>query len=130
MKTLKMKKQQIEKLSLEHYLSLQYPVTLYFDVEGGYVAQIKDLPGCLTQGETLEETITNINEARQLWIETAYEVGDEIPLPSTDKDYSGKLLLRMPKSLHRRLAEAAEKENVSLNQYLVFLLSTSKIAPF
>ncbi|AUT02544.1 toxin-antitoxin system HicB family antitoxin [Nostoc sp. CENA543] len=129
MKTLKVQNKQIEKLSLEHYLNLQYPVTLYPDVEGGYVAQIKDLPGCLTQGETLEETINNINEARELWIETAYETGDEIPLPSTDENYSGKLLLRMPKSLHRRLAEAAEKENVSLNQYLVFLLSTSKLAP-
>jgi predicted RNase H-like HicB family nuclease len=40
------------------------------------VAQIKDLPGCLTQGETLDETIANIKEARQLWIETAYEAGD------------------------------------------------------
>jgi predicted RNase H-like HicB family nuclease len=52
-------------------LNLQYPVTLYPDQEGGYVAQIKDLPGCLTQGETLDEAIANINEARELWIETA-----------------------------------------------------------
>ena len=74
------------KPSLEYYLNLQYPVTLYPDVEqGGYVAEIKDLPGCLTQGETLEETMTNINEARELWIETAYEAGDNIPLPS-EKD--------------------------------------------
>ena len=76
----------LEKPSLEYYLNLQYPVTLYPDVEqGGYVAEIKDLPGCLTQGETLEETMTNINEARELWIETAYEAGDNIPLPS-EKD--------------------------------------------
>jgi predicted RNase H-like HicB family nuclease len=79
-------------------LNFQYPVTLYPESEGGYVAQIKDLPGCLTQGETLDEVIANINEARELWIETAYEA--EIPLPSTDDNYSGKLLLRMPKSLH------------------------------
>ncbi|MDF5728533.1 MAG: type II toxin-antitoxin system HicB family antitoxin [Rhizonema sp. PD38] len=78
------KNKPIEKLSLEHYLNLQYPVTLYPDSEGGYVAQIKDLPGCLTQGETLEETIANLKEARELWIETAYEAGDDIPLPSTD----------------------------------------------
>jgi len=74
------------KPSLEYYLNLQYPVTLYPDVEqGGYVAEIKDLPGCFTQGETLAEIITNINEARELWIETAYEAGDNIPLPS-EKD--------------------------------------------
>jgi antitoxin HicB len=125
MKTLNEKNKQIEKPSLEYYLNLQYPMTLYPDLEGGYVAQIKDLPGCLTQGESLEETMANINEVRELWIETAYEAGDEIPLPSADANYTGKLLLRMPKSLHRRLAEAAEQENVSLNQYIVFLLSSS-----
>ncbi|MFB2972189.1 type II toxin-antitoxin system HicB family antitoxin [Aerosakkonema sp. BLCC-F183] len=114
---------QIEKQPLEYYLNLQYPVTLYPDPEGGYVAQIKDLPGCLTQGETLDETMVNINEARELWIETAYESGDDIPLPSTEENYSGKLLLQMPKSLHQRLAEEAERENVSLDRYIVFLLS-------
>ncbi len=123
MTTLKPKKQ-IEKQSLEYYLSLEYPVTVYPDTDGGYVAEIKDLPGCLTQGETLEETMKNINEARELWLETVYENGDKIPLPSTDNNYSGKLLLRMPKTLHRHLAEAADKEGVSLNQYIVFLLSS------
>lgn len=125
MKTLNQKNKQIEKPSLEYYLNLQYPVTLYPAPEGGYVAQIKDLPGCLTQGETLEETMANINEARELWIETAYEASDDIPLPSNDDSYSGKLLLRMPKSLHRRLAETAENEGVSLNQYIVSLLSAA-----
>lgn len=125
MKTLKQKNKQTEKKSLEYYLNLQYSMTIHPDPEGGYVAQIKDLPGCLTQGETLEETISNINEARELWLETAYEADDEIPLPSTEETYSGKLLLRMPKSLHRRLAEAAEQENVSLNQYILFLLSAA-----
>lgn len=87
------------------------------------MAQIKDLPGCLTQGETLDETIANINEARELWIETAYEAGDDVPLPNTDDTYSGKLVLRMPKSLHRRLAKKADREKVSLNQYIVSVLS-------
>jgi antitoxin HicB len=108
---------------LEHYLSLVYSVTLDPDPEGGYVAQIRDLPGCLTQGETLEETMANIQEARELWIETAYELGDPIPLPNTMSEYSGKLLLRMPKSLHRDLARQAEAEAVSLNQYINLLLS-------
>lgn len=125
MKTLNKKNKQIEKLPLKYYLSLKYPVMLYPDPTGGYVAQIKDLPGCLTQGETLEETMVNINEARELWIETAYEAGDDIPLPSSDSTYSGKLLVRMPKSLHRHLAEAADSEGVSLNQYIVSLLSTA-----
>ncbi|MHC5610060.1 MAG: toxin-antitoxin system HicB family antitoxin [Nostoc sp.] len=58
-----------------------------------------------------------------MWIETAYEASDDIPLPSSDNSYRGKLLVRMPKSLHRRLAETAEHEGVNLNQYIVSLLS-------
>lgn len=74
----------IDQHPLDYYLNLSYAMTLYPDAEGGYVAEIKDLPGCLTQGETLAETIANINEARELWLETAYEENDQIPLPSHD----------------------------------------------
>lgn len=69
---------------LDYYLKLSYPITLYPDnEEGGYVVEIEDLPGCLSQGETLEEAIANINEAREIWIETVYETDGEIPLPRT-----------------------------------------------
>ncbi|MFM2377444.1 MAG: hypothetical protein RLZZ143_20 [Cyanobacteriota bacterium] len=43
--------------SLEFYLWLKYPITIYPDDQGGYVSEIKDLPGCFTQGETIEETL-------------------------------------------------------------------------
>lgn len=122
-KTPHQKNEQLEKPPLEYYLNLKYPVTVYPEPEGGYVAQIKDLPGCLTQGETPDEVLSNIEEARELWIETAYEFGDDIPLPNTGKEYSGKVLLRMPRSLHRQLVESAEREGVSFNQYVISLLS-------
>ena len=48
------------KLSLENYLSLKYWVSIYPEQEGGYTALIPDLPGCMTQGETLEEVVFNI----------------------------------------------------------------------
>lgn len=117
------KKKKTERESLEFYLGLKYPVTFYPDPDGGYVAEIKDLPGCMTQGETADEVMSNIEEARSLWIETAYEHGDEIPLPSTETQYSGRVLLRMPRSLHQQLVENAEREGVSFNQYIVSLLS-------
>ncbi|MCA2939887.1 MAG: type II toxin-antitoxin system HicB family antitoxin [Microcystis sp. M113S1] len=43
--------------SLEFYLGLKYPITIYPDDQGGYVSEIKHLPGCFTQGETIEETL-------------------------------------------------------------------------
>lgn len=70
--------------SLEFYKSLKYPITLHEDEDGGYVAQIKDLPGCITQGDSLEESVEMLKEAKELWLETAYERGIPIPPPSTE----------------------------------------------
>ncbi len=106
-------------------LSRRYPITLYPAEEGGYVAEIEDLPGCLTQGETIEAAAAAIEDCRAAWIETALEDGQEIPLPRTDAEYSGKLLLRMPKSLHRHLASRARQDGVSLNTEVATLLATS-----
>ncbi|MEL6453991.1 MAG: type II toxin-antitoxin system HicB family antitoxin [Cyanobacteria bacterium J06623_5] len=117
------RKKDKEKKPLEYYLSLSYPITFYPEEVGGFTVEIPDLPGCLSQGETLEEAFEMIAEAKELWLEVAHEHGDPIPLPSTEVKYSGKTMLRMPKYLHERLSEAAKKEDTSLNQYIVSLLS-------
>ena len=114
---------EIKRKPLEHYLNLKYPVTFEAAPEGGYFVQIKDLPGCYSQGETLQEAMEMIEEARQLWLESAYENGLDIPLPREDREYSGKFNVRFPKSLHRRLEQMADREGVSLNQFLVSTLS-------
>jgi predicted RNase H-like HicB family nuclease len=44
---------------------------------------LADLPGCISQGDTLEEAVANIQEAKIAWMETAWEYGDKIPLPTT-----------------------------------------------
>ena len=109
--------------SLSFYLNRHYPTTFYPDDDGGFTVIIEDLPGCITQGDTIEEAFEMIAEARELWIESAYDHSDPIPPPSTEVEYSGKTMLRMPKYLHARLAESAKREDCSLNQYLVTLLS-------
>ena len=114
----------IERKPLKYYLSLKYPVSIEEAPEGGYFIQVKDLPGCYSQGETVEEALKNVEEACKLWMESMYEDGNEIPLPgSAEKQYSGKFNVRVPKSLHRKLNEMAEKEGVSLNHFLVSTLS-------
>lgn len=73
---------ELERQSLDYYLTLKYPISIYPEDEG-YTVIIPDLPGCITQGETLEEAIESINEARELWIETVYtSAKKDIPLPS------------------------------------------------
>lgn len=76
----------------------------------------------MSDGETVEEAITNINDAKKCWIETCLELGRDIPEPTTD-DFSGQLRLRMPKSLHKALSEKAKAENVSLNQLILYQLA-------
>lgn len=109
--------------TLVGYLALQYPYNVIADPDGGYVIEFPDLKGCLSQADTLDEVASMAEEARSLWIEAAYEHGINIPLPSYPEEYSGKFVVRLPRSLHRRLAESAERDDVSLNQYVVMLLS-------
>lgn len=79
----------------------------------------------MSVGETKVDALTMIEDAMREWLVVAIEDGIEIPLPEpmqADR-YSGKFPLRFPKSMHRKLAEEAEQDRVSLNQYLVMLLS-------
>ncbi|UOF90981.1 type II toxin-antitoxin system HicB family antitoxin [Fodinisporobacter ferrooxydans] len=112
--------------NLDYYLSLPYTITLIPAQEGGYVVKINELPGCLSQGETVEEALSMIEDAKRAWIEVALEVGNDIPEPVRgEEEYSGKFNVRVPKSLHRLLAEKAKEEKVSLNQYVNYQLSRS-----
>lgn len=88
-----------------------------------YYAKVLELDGCQSTGETFEEAFQNLKEAMEGWIETKLEMGFEIPLPVGYDDYSGKFIVRIPKSLHYRLSIEAEQEGVSLNQYALYKLS-------
>jgi len=108
---------------LAEYLALNYPYQALVDPDdGGYVVVFPDLPGCLTQADDLTELAVMAADAKALWIETAYEYGDDIPEPSYPETYSGRFVARLPRSLHRALAEQAERDGVSLNQQVVALL--------
>jgi antitoxin HicB len=109
---------------LGYYLSLDYPVTISYDTDEGYYANIEALGVCSGVGETAAEAYDSAMESKRLWIEAALDEGLPIPEPEPEKEYSGRLVLRLPKSLHAKLARAAEEDGTSLNQYLVMLLSS------
>lgn len=110
-------------MKIEEYLKIPYKMEIVEDTEeGGYVASFPDLKGCITCADTLEDVVKNAVDAKREWITAAYEDGYHIPLPSEEK-YSGQFKFRMPKTLHRSLAEHAKAEGVSMNQYCLFLLS-------
>ncbi|MDR3332418.1 MAG: toxin-antitoxin system HicB family antitoxin [Synergistaceae bacterium] len=86
---------------------------------------VLELDGCQSTGDTLEEAYSGLREAMEGWIETKLENGFVVPLPLDTGKFSGKFVLRLPKTLHARLALEAEKEGVSLNQYALYKLSCS-----
>ncbi len=100
------------------------------DAEEGFLAEAPDLPGCQSAGETEIEALENLQEAMAAWFESALEHGDVVPRPSGPSGtFNGRVLVRMPKSLHRQLAERAAEEGVSLNQLAVAALARTVGAP-
>lgn len=112
--------------TIEYYMGLSYTVEVRHD-EDGWFARVVELPGCMTWADSFEELGAMIEDARRGWIEDTLEHGDPVPEPRIAKleGYSGRVNLRMPKSLHRDLARRAQEENVSLNQFMTTTLAKS-----
>ena len=110
--------------TLDEYLKLPYRLELIPDQdEGGFVASYPDLPGCFSCGATVENAAANAVDAKIAWLQAAIEEGITIPEPSSLDDYSGQFKLRIPKSLHKTLAERSRQEGISMNQYCLYLLT-------
>jgi len=116
-------------MEAEDYLALPYAIELVQDVDDdghrGWVAEIEELPGCLSQGSTAEEAIANVRDAMLGWISVALEDGRTIPQPRALGTYSGKFIVRVPSSLHADLVKTATREGVSLNQFVATTLARS-----
>ena len=113
-------------MNVQDYLSLPYNIIVRHvtdDSGSYYFAKVQELDGLMSDGETVEEAHRNILEAMEGWIETKLEAGFDVPVPVDVESYSGKFVLRLPKSLHARLAIEAEKEGVSLNQFALYKLA-------
>lgn len=110
--------------TLNEYLNMPYRMEIVPDTaEGGYIASFPELCGCITCGETVEKAVANAIDAKREWLSAAIEDGIDIPTPETSENYSGQFKLRLPKSLHKQLAEDARRDGISMNQYCVYLLA-------
>lgn len=89
---------------------------------GGYAATVPDLPGCMSDGETMLEAIGNIAGAIESWKEGAEELGRSIPEPGSTV---GQWRQRLPKSLHLELKQIAQAEGVSLNSLVAAMIAES-----
>ena len=109
---------------LNYYMGLPYRIEIIREQEeGGYVLHCPELSGCITCGETIQEGLEMLEDAKKCWFTACLEDGVPIPEPGSPEEFSGQFKLRLPKSLHWRLAQRSREEGVSMNQYCVYLLS-------
>lgn len=116
----------MDKKDVKYYMSLSYNYLIQptKDESGNYFyGRVLELDGCQSTGETFEKAYIELLEAMEGWLEVKIENGDFIPEPVNNENYSGKFVVRIPKSLHHKLAFEAEQEGVSLNQYAMYKLS-------
>ena len=99
----------------------RYPLNIFWsDEDEGFIAEAPDLPGCSAWGETEADAAREAQDAIAAWLQAAQAAGRVIRKPSVAtpvSHYSGKFLVRVPRSVHARLAREAEQQGVSLNQW-------------
>ena len=113
-------------MELQDYTKLPYTrlVQEMHDESGHYFyGRILELDGCQSTADTLDELYHNLNEAMEGYLEVKLEYNQPIPMPESVNNYSGKFVVRVPKSLHQRLVIEAEQEGVSLNQLALYKLA-------
>lgn len=115
--------------SVDDYLNLPYTIEFVRDASDAehpvWFAAVRELRGCMTEADDFNEAARQIRDAMRVWIEDTLEAGEFVPEPRSEGEFSGKFSVRLPKSLHRNLVHQAEREGVSLNQYIAAVLSRS-----
>jgi len=110
--------------SVEELLRKPYSWNLVRQLDGSWVAEIREIPGCYVQGDNPQQALDALNvHAREL-LEVYMKEGKRIP-PPLEGQYSGHFALRMPKHLHRQAAISAHDHGVSLNQFIVSAVAMS-----
>ena len=87
--------------------------------DGTFRGEIIEFPGCIATGGTAAQALANLEDVAASWLEAVLSKGQRVPDPVENIGFSGKLVLRLPKSLHRKAAHLAAKEGVSFNQFIV-----------
>lgn len=92
---------------------------------GGYLITFPDLPGCMSDGETIEEAIVNGRDAFSGWMSARADMSKPIPKPTRHGESAEpvRMMQRLPRSLHASLVARARAEGTSLNTLVTMLLA-------
>ena len=87
---------------------------------GGYLVEFPDLPGCMSDGETIEEAIANGREALRDCLDVFQESGRKLPRPTVE---AAQWRQRLPRTLYSKLTRHAEGEGVSINSLVTAIIA-------
>lgn len=107
----------------EAYLKRPYTRLVVPEEDGTYRGEVLEFPGCFATGDTPAEAYAELEATAADWLRAAMERGQPIPEPFENAEFSGRFVLRLPRSLHKKSARLAERDNVSLNQFIVAALA-------
>lgn len=99
-----------------------YSRVLVPEMDGRFSAEVLEFPGCFSQGDTASEAYANLEEAARNWVQAMIDQGSDIPPPAST-NVSGRFALRLPRDLHAKATRLAERDGVSLNQFIVTALA-------
>jgi len=117
--TIKMPKREVG-----YYKRLKYRIETFFgDEDQCWFARLPDLWDTMADGKSPEEAIRKVLKLKDQVIDIVHKTGRQIPEPRQEIEYSGRFLLRVPKSLHQKLAQEAEREGTSINRLVIQVLS-------
>jgi antitoxin HicB len=105
------------------YLKQPYARLVIPETDGTFRGEMLEFPGCIATGETPSEALSALEDAAQSWLAAALSRGQHIPEPVDSNEFSGRTVLRLPRSLHKKASRLAEREGVSLNQFILASLA-------
>lgn len=100
-----------------------YTIELREEEDGSWSALVPELPGAVAVGDTPNDAVEELPAVIDLWIAAASDRGMPVPAPRREESANGKVLVRLPRTVHARLVRAAREEGVTLNAYCVSVLS-------
>ena len=107
------------KKNLEYYMNLYWSYRFeWSDEDKCYIASIAELKGCVADGSTIQEAMTEILDALSSYIQACLEAGYDIPEPLKPSDYKGKIPYRTTSEKHYKLAVKAKATGKSINSLI------------
>jgi predicted HicB family RNase H-like nuclease len=91
---------------------------VWSEEDEAFIGRVAEFPSLAAHGPTLQKGLRETIVVVEGTLEDLAESGEAMPVPFSKRSYSGRINVRMPEHLHRRLAMEAEQQSLSLNRWI------------